>query len=255
MPVCDGAGRYFCAVAILLHIDTAVTGASVAFSEDERLLVFKSTDEPRDAAAWLQVAIRDAAKEAGLTLNALDAVCVSNGPGSYTGLRVGLSSAKGLCYALQKPLITLPTLQVMCAAALEDLSRADQESITGMSPASGGITSVETLCPMIDARRQEVFTALYDRNLQELVPAHSLVLDENSFAVELAAGPVLFFGNGSAKWRALAQHPNALFTEGDSSARHMPALGTAAFRAGRFADLAYCEPLYAKEFYSTARPK
>ncbi|WP_165917229.1 tRNA (adenosine(37)-N6)-threonylcarbamoyltransferase complex dimerization subunit type 1 TsaB [Flaviaesturariibacter aridisoli] len=232
-------------MALLLHIETAVAGASIAFSENERILVFKNTDEPRDAAAWLQVAIRDAAAEAGITLSALDAVCVSNGPGSYTGLRVGLASAKGLSYALQKPLITLPTLQVMSAAALEGLR----------SGAAVQLNEVQALCPMIDARRQEVFTALYDQALQELAPAHSLVLDENSFARELEAGPVLFFGNGSAKWRALTQHPHALFTEGHPSARHMAGLGVAAFRAGQFADLAYCEPLYAKEFYTTMRPK
>lgn len=221
---------------LLLHIETAVTGASIAFSENERLLAFSETQEQRDSAAWLQVAIRDAAAEAGIALKDLDAVCVSAGPGSYTGLRVGMASAKGLCYALQKPLIALPTLQVLSAAALE----------------AAGPDGAPTLCPMIDARRLEVFTARYDAQLNELLPAHNLVLDENAFAAELAAGPVLFFGNGSPKWQALTTHPNARFVTAGASARFMPALGIAAFAGGRFADLAYCEPLYAKEFHSTA---
>ncbi|RYD87142.1 MAG: tRNA (adenosine(37)-N6)-threonylcarbamoyltransferase complex dimerization subunit type 1 TsaB, partial [Sphingobacteriales bacterium] len=93
---------------LLLHIDCAVAGASIAFSENERLLHFVATDEPRESAAWLQVAIRDAAAALGLRLQDLHAICVSAGPGSYTGLRVGMASAKGLCYALHKPLIALP---------------------------------------------------------------------------------------------------------------------------------------------------
>ncbi|GAB4093932.1 tRNA threonylcarbamoyladenosine biosynthesis protein TsaB [Flaviaesturariibacter terrae] len=223
-------------MAFLLHIDSAVTGASIAFSDDGTLLLFKSTGEARDSAAWLQVAIRDATRELGRPLSRLDAISVTAGPGSYTGLRVGMASAKGLCYALQKPLITLPTLQVMAAAALY--------------AGAGGL-----LCPMIDARRQEVFTALYNDALDELQPAHSLVLDESSFAAQLAYGPLTFFGNGSPKWQAQTTHPNARFVAADASARFMPALAATRFRAGTFADLAYCEPFYAKEFYTPVSPK
>ncbi|RYY89528.1 MAG: tRNA (adenosine(37)-N6)-threonylcarbamoyltransferase complex dimerization subunit type 1 TsaB [Chitinophagaceae bacterium] len=227
---------FLCAVALLLHIETAVSGASIAFSEDEQLLHFRSTEEQRESAAWLQVAIRDAAAACNLSLQRLDAVCVSAGPGSYTGLRVGMASAKGLCYALQKPLIALPTLQIMAASAAS--------------------TAQGILCPMIDARRMEVFAALYNGQLQELSPAQSVVLDESSFAEQLAAGPVTFFGNGSVKWLELCQHPNAHFvTEGAASAQAMPALGAEAYRKAQFADLAYCEPLYAKEFYTTMQPK
>ncbi|RYY41865.1 MAG: tRNA (adenosine(37)-N6)-threonylcarbamoyltransferase complex dimerization subunit type 1 TsaB [Chitinophagaceae bacterium] len=231
---------FLCAVALLLHIESAVSGASISFSENENILHFSETVEQRETAAWLQVAIREAAATLRISLKDLAAVCVSAGPGSYTGLRVGMASAKGLCYALKKPLITLPTLQVLSAAAL----------------AAGALPGAATLlCPMIDARRMEVFTATYDQNLAEISSAHSLVLDEHSYQSELAAGPVLFFGNGSGKWKELTGHPHAFFTHADASARYMAALGATAFHNGAFADLAYCEPLYAKEFYTPVLPK
>ncbi|GAA4321137.1 tRNA (adenosine(37)-N6)-threonylcarbamoyltransferase complex dimerization subunit type 1 TsaB [Flaviaesturariibacter amylovorans] len=218
---------------ILLHLDTAVAGASVALSEGSALLGEKRFDGPRDSAAWIQVAIRDLVQEAGRSLSDLDAVSVTAGPGSYTGLRVGLATAKGLCYALGRPLIALPTLEVMAAAA-------------------GAVEGL--LCPMIDARRMEVFTAVYDHAGNEVRPVQALVLDEHCFSDLLEAGPVTFFGNGAPKWQGLVPHPNAHFQVVDYAARHAVALAERAFSAGRFMDLAYGEPLYGKEFYTPQRP-
>ncbi|TCJ14146.1 tRNA (adenosine(37)-N6)-threonylcarbamoyltransferase complex dimerization subunit type 1 TsaB [Flaviaesturariibacter flavus] len=219
---------------LLLHIDTAVTGASVCLSDDAQVLAYSANPAQRDSAAWLQAAIRDLMTGAGRRLDELSAVSVSAGPGSYTGLRVGMASAKGLCYALGIPLLTVPTLKMMAAAA---------------APADG------LLCPMIDARRLEVFAAVYNSKLEELVPAAPFILDENSFSAQLDAGPVTFFGNGSAKFRPLLTHPNARFAEVEADARHLAPLASAAFAAGAFADLAYAVPFYGKEFYTPVPPK
>jgi len=218
-------------VAILLHIDTAISGASVCISRDDQVLHELTNPEQRDSAAWLQVAIRDLLSAAGMRPSDLSAVSVSSGPGSYTGLRVGMASAKGLCYALNIPLIALPTLDLMARA---------------VSPAG------TWLCPMIDARRMEVFTALYDEELRQVLPVHNLILDKDSFSAYLAERPITFFGNGSAKFEALLQTPHARFRPFSLSAAQMAAPASEAFAAGQFADLAYEVPLYGKEFYTPA---
>jgi tRNA threonylcarbamoyladenosine biosynthesis protein TsaB len=222
-------------VPLLLHIDTAVTGASICLSEGADVIAFSANPDQRDSAAWLQAAIRDLFSEQGRSLQELAAVSVSAGPGSYTGLRVGMASAKGLCYALGAPLISIPTLKMMAAAA---------------APEAEGI-----LCPMIDARRAEVFTAAYTKELEELVPAHSRILDGDSFSELLAQGPVTFFGNGSDKFRAMTTNSAARFADIAADARHLAALATAAFEQGHFADLAYEVPFYGKEFYTPVPPK
>ncbi|RYZ20427.1 MAG: tRNA (adenosine(37)-N6)-threonylcarbamoyltransferase complex dimerization subunit type 1 TsaB [Chitinophagaceae bacterium] len=225
---------FFAAVPLLLHIDTAITGASICLSDDARVLAHAGNPAQRDSAAWLQAAIRDLLASAGRGLGELAAVSVSSGPGSYTGLRVGMASAKGLCYALGIPLLAIPTLKMMAAAAL---------------PAEG------LLCPMIDARRLEVFAAVYDQQLRERVPAAPFILDETSFAQELDQGPVTFFGNGSDKFRPLVAHPNARFAQVEADARNLAPLAAEAFAAGAFADLAYAVPFYGKEFYTPVPPK
>lgn len=160
----------------------------------------------------------------------LEAVAVSAGPGSYTGLRIGMAAAKGLCYALNCPLITINTLQMMAAAAA-----AEPTSL---------------LCPMIDARRMEVFTGLYTRELEEVLPAQALVLDQDSFATELETTTITFFGNGSAKFQKLLQHPNAVFKNITADASHLAGFAHRAFLQQAFTDLAYSEPFYGKAFYS-----
>jgi len=218
---------------MILNIDTAVQSASICLSEKDKALDLMLNPSQKDQAAWIQPAIKEMMKRRGIELKDLDAVAVSSGPGSYTGLRVGLATAKGLCYALNLPLITVNTLAMM-AEAVENVD-------------------TDLLCPMIDARRMEVFTAMYDREKnQEMAPVN-LILDETSFKEQLEAKTVSFFGNGSNKFQSLIHHPNALFKEVEASAQHMIVLTYRKFTNHEFANLAYAEPFYGKEFYSPAQ--
>jgi tRNA threonylcarbamoyladenosine biosynthesis protein TsaB len=216
-------------VSYILNIDTAVTTASICLAADDKPVVLQTNPSQKDSASWLHTAIKDLAEKAGVSLLQLDAIAISAGPGSYTGLRVGMSAAKGLCFALQKPLITINTLQMMAAAA------------------QGGDTAL--LCPMIDARRMEVFTAIYDQSLKELVPPANIILTEESFSNVLNLQKVCFFGNGSDKFKNISQSINACFKTVEANAKDMPALSFAAFRQNIFANLAYTEPFYGKSFH------
>lgn len=168
----------------------------------------------------------------------LDAVAVSMGPGSYTGLRIGLSEAKGLCYALDIPLIGVNTLELMATRVMFSTDSVDPDSI---------------LVPMIDARRMEVYTAAYDFGLAELIKPQPLILDENAYADILASGrPVLFFGDGMEKSKAVIKADNAVFVEGvDPLAVDMIALAERNFARREFLDTAYSVPLYLKDFQAT----
>ena len=221
----------FAAMPLLLHIETAVEGASLCLSNGPEIIGFTENPSQKDSAAWVQPGIQDLLQKSGVTLKELAAVAVSAGPGSYTGLRVGLSSAKGLCYALGIPLITISTLKMMAVAALEQ--------------------AVDLLCPMIDARRMEVFTAVYDKTLSEVVAPHNRILDAESFADLLQKERVCFSGNGSPKFAQLVNNPNALFVPVLADARSMVPLAVQSFDSKVFADLAYAEPYYGKEFFST----
>jgi tRNA threonylcarbamoyladenosine biosynthesis protein TsaB len=220
-------------VSKILNIDTAVVTASVCLADGEELLALQTNPDQRAGASWLHTAIRDVLREAGLRLEAIDAVAVSAGPGSYTGLRVGMAAAKGLCFATGKPLITVGTLNMMAQAAM------------------GASTAL--LCPMIDARRMEVFTAVYDQIGEEVLSPTNLILNENSFSDLLSHYHILFFGNGSAKFQQATGHPHALFASIDATAQHMIPLSAQAFNTKNFADLAYSEPFYGKDFYSPAK--
>lgn len=222
---------------LLLHIDTAVENASVGISQNSKLLGMTENKNQKDHAAWIQPAISSLIQTTGFNLQQLDAVAVSNGPGSYTGLRVGLASAKGLCYALNIPLLTLSTLEVMTIAALNLQSTYDY------------------YCPMIDARRMEVFTALYDKNLNSILSPHARIIDEKSFAKELAMHKIIFFGNGAEKCRNLIQQPNALFEVIEHNVSFMIKLAEEKMNAKDFADLAYCEPFYIKDFHTVPSKK
>jgi tRNA threonylcarbamoyladenosine biosynthesis protein TsaB len=218
-------------VSVLLHIETAVEGASLCLSQGDKILGYSENPSQKDSAAWVQPGIQQLVKEQGLQLRELSAVSVSAGPGSYTGLRVGMSSAKGLCYALGIPLITISTLKMMAVAALAE--------------------EADLLCPLIDARRMEVFTAVYDKELREVVPPHNRILDPESFAGLLQQHRVCFFGNGSEKFQPLVRSPRALFASIRANATHLVPLALQLFENKAFADLAYSEPYYGKEFFST----
>jgi tRNA threonylcarbamoyladenosine biosynthesis protein TsaB len=208
-------------------LDTAYTGIS---SSEGEVLAWRSSPEQRDHAAFLHIAIEAMLRESDMRAADLDGVAVVSGPGSYTGLRVGMSAAKGFCYALSKPLITLNTLEWM---------------MTGVAAGNDVLR-----CPMIDARRMEVFTALYDGEGACRMEPSAVVLDQGSFGKELSEGRLLFFGDGAPKWRGMIDHPNAAFTETSSGISEMAALAGRAFRSGSFEDLATAEPFYIKAFHS-----
>ncbi|SHF68769.1 tRNA threonylcarbamoyladenosine biosynthesis protein TsaB [Cnuella takakiae] len=218
---------------MILNIDTAVAGASIALSQGSEILASATNEAAKESAGWLQPAIKELMQAGGYPLSALDAIAVSVGPGSYTGLRVGMASAKGLCYALQKPLIAISTLEMMAAAAKKVVPEA------------------ELYCPMIDARRMEVFTAIYNRVLQPIVPPHNLILDAHSFSDLLAAHRVCIFGNGSDKFKPLLKEGQALFATIYPHAVQLAELALEQYKKGHFADIAYTEPFYIKAFYTT----
>lgn len=219
-------------MALILNIDTALDNASVCLSREADPLHLLVNENQKDHAAWLHPAINSLLQEQQCRLQDLDAIAVSIGPGSYTGLRIGLSAAKGFCYALSIPLIAVGTLPVMACAVQEE--------------------SDALICPMIDARRMEVFTALFDSRLNEKMTAKALVLNETSFENELADSAILFCGSGSSKFQPLVRHPHARFSKTTHNATHLGKLSYSFFTKKWLAPLAYTEPLYIKEFYSPA---
>lgn len=217
-------------MSYILNIDTAVQTASVCLAENDKSIGIKINPSQKDHAAWLHVAIEDLLKEKGLALSQLNAIAVSSGPGSYTGLRVSMAAAKGLCYALQIPLITINTLQMMAAAAVND--------------------TTDLLCPMIDARRMEVFVAVFDSSLHEVLPSTNIIITETSFQDLLEKHKIRFFGNGSKKFQLISKNTNGVFEVIDATAENMVKLAFQKLKEQAFADLAYAEPFYGKEFYT-----
>jgi tRNA threonylcarbamoyladenosine biosynthesis protein TsaB len=219
-------------LSYLLHIDTAIVTASVCLSLNEDVIELLSNPLQKDSASWIQTGVRQLMEIANIQLQQLSAVSISAGPGSYTGLRVGMATAKGLCYALNIPLVTISTLKMMAVAAQNE--------------------KTDLICPMIDARRMEVFTAIYDKSLEEIISPHNIILDENSFNEILKNKKILFFGNGSTKFQALNKSTNAGFKQIEANAKHLVTLSFAAYQQQLFADLIYTEPYYGKAFYSPA---
>ncbi len=228
-------------MSLILNIDTALESGTVSLSQKGELLLFRENVNQKDHAAWMHGAIHEMIRDSGFTINHLQAVAVSIGPGSYTGLRIGLSAAKGLCFALQIPLITIGTLEIMAAAAIQR-APGDLINETGL------------LCPMIDARRMEVFFALYDHQLALISKPKAVIVDEEIFRGILTDKKILFFGNGSYKLKNNLLHPHAFFTDLSPQAADMTPLSYQYYKQTRFADLAYVEPLYIKDFY-TVSPK
>lgn len=220
-------------MSLILNIETALEGATVSLAREGIVLRSEYCSSQKDHAAWLHPAIENMILQEAGSLRDLQAVAVSIGPGSYTGLRVGLSSAKGFCYALGIPLITVGTLEIL-ATAVQDEAK-------------------DCICPMIDARRMEVYAALYSSEMKEIMPPHAVVLDANSFQVELSDHSILFCGPGCQKLQPLLSHPNAAFSMSLPEPPVLARMSFQYFRENKFADLAYTEPLYIKEFYTTTR--
>lgn len=217
-------------MSFLLLIDTSGSNGFAGISANGELLRYEESVQQKDHAAWLQVAIDRMLKEEKLSLTQINAVAVAAGPGSYTGLRVALASAKGICYALNKPLICLSTLELMAAAM------PNPEQLL--------------LCPMIDARRMEVFTAVFNALIENQRPPAALILEPDSFADLLACEKIIFFGNGAEKFREIIKNDNAVFSPQAFIGPAFAQMATHAFRHSHFSDLAYSEPTYLKGFYT-----
>jgi len=217
----------------ILQIETATTVCSVALARDGKVLSFKQLDERNIHAEIITLFIEELITEAAIQYSDLDAIAVSCGPGSYTGLRIGVSTAKGLCFALDKPLIAIETLEAMAYGIIAEKKYKDI-----------------LLCPMIDARRMEVYTALFDTAGNKIEPVTAKIIDENSFADQLQNNQILFFGDGADKCRAvLGENPNAEFLPGFiNSATHLTQKVFEKFRDKDFVDVAYFEPYYLKDF-------
>jgi tRNA threonylcarbamoyladenosine biosynthesis protein TsaB len=230
----------------ILCIETATERCSVAVMSSDRVLAVTENNEGNKHASHLTLLIEEALQQAGVSLQQLDAIGVSKGPGSYTGLRVGVSTAKGLCYALNKPLIGIPTLQSLAAVGQHQMTELLGTHISG-----NGI-----LLPMLDARRMEVYCAGYDLAGNEVVATEAKIIDETAFANELHNGPVYFMGNGAAKCKAVISHPNAFFIDDvHCSALGMQAYVHKAFENRQFENVAYFEPYYLKDFVATTPKK
>lgn len=225
-------------MALILNIDTATEHASVCLSQHNNVLGVITSSDQKNHASFVQPAIESLLSQTGNRLAQVDAVAVTAGPGSYTGLRVGLASAKGICYALNKPLILVNTLEVMAQAVLSREASATTEVL---------------LCPMIDARRMEVFTALYDHSLQEMQPPHALVVDDTVFNELLSSRKIIFSGSGHNKLKDVIQHPNASFSSVQHDATDLAVRAAKSYERKHFANLAYSEPLYVKEFFDTRK--
>lgn len=222
-------------MSIILSLETATTNCSVALSKHGQTIALK--EDARNGyshAEKLHVFINEVLKETNVKRSDIDAVAVSKGPGSYTGLRIGVSAAKGLCFALDKPLISLPTLEVL----------AQQVS-----------TEEGVIIPMLDARRMEVYSAIFDAKYNQTRDTQAQILDENSFSEFLKQGNVYFIGNGVEKTKAIIEHPNAVFIENKlPSANEMGVLAYDKHKISDTEDVAYFEPYYLKDFVAI-KPK
>lgn len=227
-------------MSCILHIETSTEVCSVSVSQDGASIFSKEDFKGPSHATVLGVYVDEALSFADNHAIPLDAVAVSCGPGSYTGLRIGVSMAKGICYGRNIPLIGLPTLEVMCVPVLLHQDLPDDA----------------LLCPMIDARRMEVYAAVYDRALRVKRETAADIIDENSYAEFLDAHPVYFFGNGAAKCREKLTHPNAHFIEDIYPlAKWMFPLAEKAMAKEDFKDVAYFGPFYLKEFVASVPKK
>lgn len=227
-------------MSCILHIETSTTACSVAVSEDSQVVFKKEELNGPSHAVLLGVFVDEALSFADSHAMPLDAVAVSCGPGSYTGLRIGVSMAKGVCYGRNLKLIGLPTLKVQCVPVLLYHDELPDDAL---------------LCPMIDARRMEVYAALYDRALKPVRDIAADIVDEHSYREFLDQQPVYFFGDGATKCKEKLPHPNAHFIDGIRPlASMMMPLAEKAIAEGKFEDVAYFEPFYLKEFVA-GKPK
>lgn len=226
-------------MSLILCLETSTKACSVAIGKNGKLLTVKeSLDEKYSHAENLTLYIEEVCQQAKVRLTEVDAIAVSKGPGSYTGLRIGVSAAKGLCYALDKPLIAINSLEAMAFGCLHHPSTIKH------------LPSL--LCPMIDARRMEVFCAVYDEKLNEIKKTAAEIIDKNAFADLFQKNKIIFFGDGAEKCRSTISHPNAVFiADMNPSSKFMLPIAEKLFKEKKFEDVAYFEPFYLKDFVDT----
>ncbi|MBR1522737.1 MAG: tRNA (adenosine(37)-N6)-threonylcarbamoyltransferase complex dimerization subunit type 1 TsaB [Bacteroidales bacterium] len=224
-------------MALILLLETSTSVLSVALSRDGQCIASKVCTEPRMQASLTAPYVKDLLDGEGIGIKDCDAVCVSMGPGSFTGLRVGVSTAKGLAFGAGIPLLATGTLDILVRDAVD----------------SG--TDTQFIVPMIDARRMEVYSAVFSPDGRQLTETAPTIVDALSFAPYLEKGKVLFTGDGAMKCREVLQHPNAVFEERFPLARAMAPLAEEAYKEKRFQDLAYFEPFYLKDFVATVSRK
>jgi tRNA threonylcarbamoyladenosine biosynthesis protein TsaB len=220
-------------MALILNIDTATEIAIVSISDNDKVLDAAINRNQKDHASFLQPSIKQILKNTEIIFNQLDAVSVAAGPGSYTGLRVGMSSAKGFCFALNIPLIAINSLEIIALSSIK--KEKNTEAL---------------YCPMIDARRMEVFTAVYDNRLKPIVEPCSMILDKESFQNLFKLNIIYFAGSGALKFKQLVQNKNILFDEMPASPGAMAQLSNESYKSNKFENIFTASPLYLKEFYT-----
>ena len=240
----------------IILIETSTSLCSVALSENGAITSYRESSAPKAHASLTAVFVQEVLAERNLTLAECDAICVSKGPGSYTGLRVGVSTAKGLCFGSGKPLIAVGTLDTLVAQACTPNTPGVQDCTPEVI--ARGETSWQSpykyIIPMIDARRMEVYTAVFENGTQ-ITETKPVIVDENSFTEYLDQGQCLFIGDGAGKCTDVIKHPNAHFCQCNPTASAMLSPAMAALNEKRFEDVAYFEPFYLKEFVATVSKK
>lgn len=232
-------------MATILNIDTSTEVCSVSLGKDGISVALREDHAGKNHAMQLTLFIDELLQQKGISMHDIDAVAVSGGPGSYTGLRIGVSTAKGICYASGKPLIVIPSLEAMAHHVISNSARYHLPDEASM-----------LFCPMIDARRMEVYTAVYNAKGEQIQKISADIIDHQSFEEQLKTDKVAFFGNGSAKCRAAIGHENALFVaDVHTSAAYIAPLAEKAYSEKRFVDTAYYEPYYLKDFVATVPTK
>lgn len=224
-------------MAILLNLETATTNCSVSIAKDGELIVLKEHNSSNYShAEQLHIFIEEALQEASLSIKDIDAIAVSKGPGSYTGLRIGVSAAKGLCFSLNVPLISIATLESMAhQVVLEENT---------------------VIIPVLDARRMEVYSSVFNASYSEIRETRAEIIDENSFSEYTEKGKVIIAGSGAEKCKEILTHPNFICnTAIVPSAKEMASLSYQKFKDKNFEDIAYFEPYYLKDFVLLQKKK
>ena len=260
LPAYQGHGRHYIPIhqehtdteiimERIILIETSTALCSVALAEDGDVTAYRESSAPKAHASLTAVFVQEVLQERGLKLSDCNAVCVSKGPGSYTGLRVGVSTAKGLCFGSGLPLLAVGTLDTLVAQATMSSNTSVMSSEVETSP------DYKYIIPMIDARRMEVYSAVFTTEGSQITETAPVIVDENSFSDYLQQGPCLFIGDGAGKCADVIRHPNACFIQCNPKASAMLKPALAALSNKDFCDVAYFEPFYLKEFVATVSKK